>query len=128
VSLKTMKVWFSLVSCILILVGLIFSTFGFGFFPQNILPNNIVLPWVSSIYGAVLIGWGMTLLLIGRLAFFRKDYELMRIMLLGIATWLIIEAIYSAFLGVLFNVGVDFAVLILLGTPLVISIRRNNLK
>jgi len=57
------------------------------------------------------------LFFLGRLAFRRKDPELMKIMLLGIAVWLIIEALFSAYLGVLFNVGVDFAVLLLFSIP-----------
>jgi hypothetical protein len=123
-EMKKMLVWFNIVCCILILVGFVFSTLGFGFFPKNILPTNLILPWESAIYGAVLIGWGLTLFLIGRLAFQRKDIALVKIMLLGIAVWLIIEAIYSAFIGVYFNIGVDLAVLLLLGTPLMISIQK----
>jgi hypothetical protein len=110
----------------MVFAGLIFSFFGFGFFPPSILPKNVLLSWVSAIYGAVMIGWGTTLFLLGRLAFRRNDIALMKVMLLGIAVWLIIEALFSAFLGVFFNVGVDFAVLVLFAFPLIKSIR--NLK
>jgi hypothetical protein len=125
-QVKTLTVWFSVVSCIMVFAGLIFSFFGFGFFPPSILPKNVLLSWVSAIYGAVMIGWGTTLFLLGRLAFRRNDIALMKVMLLGIAVWLIIEALFSAFLGVFFNVGVDFAVLVLFAFPLIKSIR--NLK
>lgn len=125
-QMKTLVAWFSIVSCIMVFAGLIFSFFGFGFFPSNILPRNVLVSWVSAIYGAVMIGWGTTLLLLGRLAFRRNDIALMKIMLLGIAVWLIIEALFSAFLGVLFNVGVDGAVLVLFAFPLIKGIR--NLK
>lgn len=121
-------IWFLTISCILISAGLIFSFFGFGFFPSSILPKNVLLSWESAIYGSVLIGWGTTLFLIGRLAFRRNDIELMKIMLLGIATWLILEAIFSAYLGVFFNVGVDLAVLTLFGVPLVKKIRESKTK
>ena len=121
-------IWFLTISCILIFAGLIFSFFGFGFFPSSILPKKALLSWESAIYGSVLIGWGTTLFLIGRLAFRRNDIELMKIMLLGIAIWLILEAIFSAYLGVLFNVGVDLAVLTLFGVPLIKKIRESKTK
>lgn len=70
-----------------------------------------------------MMGWGVTLLLIGRLGFKRKDAELMKLMLCGLAVLLIIEAIYSLYLGVLFNIGVDLAVLILFSLPLISGIR-----
>lgn len=123
-SIKMLSVWFSIVSCITVIVGLIFSSMGFSIFPESILPGNVLLVWESAIYGAVLIGWGTTLFFLGQLAFRRKDIMLMKIMLLGITVWLIIEAIFSVLLGVYFNAGVDFVVLALLGVPLVISIKK----
>lgn len=123
-SIKMLSVWFSIVSCITVILGLIFSFMGFSIFPESILPGNVLLVWESAIYGAVLIGWGTTLFFLGQLAFHRKDIMLMKIMLLGITVWLIIEAIFSVLLGVYFNVGVDFVVLALLGVPLVISIKK----
>lgn len=119
-------IWIGILSCILILAGLIFSFFGFGIFPSSILPKNVLLSWESAIYGSVLIGWGTTLFFLGKLAFRRNDIELMRIMFLGIAVWLIIEALFSIYLGVFFNAGVDVVVLFLFSFPLLKSIR--NLK
>ena len=126
IDLKIFYIWFLIVSCILVIVGFIFSSFGFGFFPEKILPKSILLSWESSIYGSVLIGWGTTLFFLGRLAFKRKDPELMKIMLMGIGVWLIIEALYSAYLGVFFNVGVDAAVFTLFCIPLAKSIKYLN--
>lgn len=121
--IKGLSIWFGIVSAILVGAGVIFSLFGFEFFPSAILPRGVLLAWVSSIYGSLMIGWGVTLFLVGRLAFRRNDLELMKIMLIGIAIWLIIEAAISACLGVFFNVGVDFAVLLLFGVPLIKAIR-----
>ena len=123
-KIKPLTIWFSLVSIILAIIGLIFSIFGFGFFPSTILPKDLLLTWESAIYGSVLIGWGTTLFLIGRLAFKRNDSELLKILLLGISVWLIIEAIFSAYIGVYFNVGVDFAVLILFAIPIILTVRK----
>ena len=123
-SLKILVIWFGIVSCIMVFAGVVFAFFGFGFFPARILPRAALLGWVSSIYGAVMIGWGTTLFLLGRLAFKRNDIELMKIMLIGLVIWLIIEALFSAYHGVFFNVGVDIAVLLLFGIPLIRSIRQ----
>ena len=69
--------------------------------------------WESAICGAIMIGWGTTLFLLGRLAFRRNDAALLKIMLVGIAVWLAVEVSLSLYLGVFFNVGVDIAVLLL---------------
>ena len=125
--------WFCTISCILILVGIAFSFFGFGTISGiservvgfSILPHDKdhLLAWESAIYGAIMIGWGITLFLIGRLAFRRKDSELMKIMLVGLFIWLLAEAVYSLYLGVFFNIGVDIEVFVLFSLPLIISIR-----
>lgn len=133
-DLKLLMTWFCTVSCILVLVGILFSSLGFGVIAGvsesmiglNILPadKDRLLSWESAIYGAIMIGWGVTLFLIGRLAFRRKDADLMKIMLYGIFIWLAIEAIFSAYLGVLFNVGVDVAVFAVFSLPLIFGIRH----
>lgn len=116
-ALSIYFIWFRIVSVILVLVGMVFAFFGFTIFPANILPRNAMLSWVSSIYGAVLIGLGTMLFLLGRLVVRRKDPELMKIMLIGVAVWLMIEAVFFAYLGVFFNIGVDIAVLALFAVP-----------
>ena len=70
------------------------------------------------------MGWGATLFLLGRIAFRRRDAELMKAMLCGLFVWLVVEAFFSLYLGVFFNVGVDIAVLALFSIPLIIGIRR----
>lgn len=66
-----------------------------------------------------MMGWGVTLLMVGRVAFSRGDAELMRILPYGLSIWLIVEGLFSAHLGVWFNVGVDVAVLGLFAFPLI---------
>jgi hypothetical protein len=112
---------FCVIAGILVVAGVVFSVLGLGVLPVD---NRVLLRWVSAIYGAIMIGWGLTLFLLGRLAFRRKDAALMKIMLVGIAVWLVVEALWSLYLGVLFNVGVDIAVLLLFGLPMIFSIRR----
>jgi len=65
-----------------------------------------------------MLGWGVTLLAVGQIAFKRDDAELKRALLLGLAVWLAVEAAASAWFGVWFNVGVDAAVLALFSLPL----------
>lgn len=78
----------------------------------------MLLDWESALYGAIMTGWGITLLLVGRVAFKRDGVELKQAILIGLLVWLAIEAAASAWFGVWFNVGVDAGVLILFSVPL----------
>ena len=112
--------WFRIVTTILILFGLFFIFFGLRTFSDvvPIIPHEALLPWESALYGAIMVGWGVTLFFVGRLAFRRKDDEIKRALLMGLAVWLALEAAASAWLGVWFNVGVDIIVFILFAIPL----------
>lgn len=114
------RIWFSVVSVIAILWGVVFTVFGLGVLP---LKPDVLLRWESALYGAILVGWGVTLFLTGRIALRRNDVELIRVILIGIVVWLVVEAIFSARLGVWFNVGVDAAVLALFAIPLLSVLR-----
>ena len=111
--------WFTIVSTILILFGLAYTFAGLSILPVD---RDVLVQWESALYGAIMTGWGVTLLLIGRIAF-RKDDELMKPILCGLAVWLGLEALFSVYLRVWFNVGVDIAVLILFAVPLINCMR-----
>ena len=117
---RMFALWFRIVTIILILFGLLFIFFGLSIFSDKVplISHDVLLPWESALYGAIMVGWGVTLMLVGRLAFRRKDRDLKRALLAGLAVWLTLEAVASAWLGVWFNVGVDIAVLLLFGAPL----------
>lgn len=100
---------------ILVLWGVVFAFFGLGVLPVD---RSVLLAWESAIYGAIMIGWGTTLLLVGRTALRRSDLELTRSLLLGIVVWLLVEAAFSVRFHVWFNVAVDFGVLVLFAIPL----------
>jgi hypothetical protein len=117
---KILLLWFSTISGILVFFGILYSVFGLIILPVN---KSVLLHWESALYGAIMMGWGVTLFLIGLLAFRRNDTELMKVMLLGIFIWLVVEASFSAYLGVLFNVGVDIGVFVLFSAPLILGIR-----
>jgi hypothetical protein len=114
-SPKHLLIWFSTVSTILVIVGVVFAFFGL-----NILPVDRVtlLPWQGAIYGAIMMGWGTTLLLVGRIAFRRSDPQLMKVLIYGLLVWLVVEGAFSVYFKVWFNVGVDMAVLALFSVPL----------
>jgi hypothetical protein len=114
------RTWFSVVSVILVLWGVAFAFFGLGTLPVD---RRVLLSWESAIYGAIMMGWGTTLFLVGRTVLRRNDRELTRALLLGIVVWLLVEAVLSARLGVWFNAGVDAGVLALFSLPLVASMR-----
>ncbi len=121
---KALMKWFSTISIILVLWGIVFTFFGLSVLP--VANKDVLLPWESALYGAIMMGWGITLFLIGRIAFRRNDTELMKAMLYGIIIWLVVEALFSAYLGVWFNVGVDIVVLGLFSFPLMRSIRSQK--
>jgi hypothetical protein len=118
---KRMVVWFSIVSIILVLFGILYAFFGLGILPVQ---REVLLQWESALYGAIMMGWGITLFLVGRLALPRNDRELMKAVLYGVTVWLAVEALFSAYLGVWFNVGVDIGVLALFSIPLIRSLRK----
>jgi hypothetical protein len=117
---KKLSNWFSIVSVILILWGIVFAFFGLGILPVQ---KDVLLEWESALYGAIMIGWGITLLGAGRHAFRKNDRELMQIILYGLFAWLLIEALFSAYLGVWFNVAVDIGVFVLFSIPLIKVLR-----
>lgn len=119
-SPKAWRIWFSVVSVIATLWGVVFTVFGLRVLP---LRPDVLLQWESALYGAILVGWGITLFLAGRIALRRNDVELIRVLLIGVVVWLVIEAVFSARLGVWFNVGVDAAVLALFAIPLLSVLR-----
>lgn len=117
---RKMLLWFSAVSTVLVGWGVVFAVFGLGVLPVD---RRVLLSWESAIYGAIMIGWGTTLLLVGRAALRRNDVELTRGLLTGIVVWLVVEAVASVRYGVWFNVGVDAGVLALFAVPLIASMR-----
>ncbi len=123
---KFLMTWFSIISIILVLWGIIFAFFGLDILP--VINKGVLLSWESALYGAIMIGWGITLFFVGRIAFKRKDTELMKVLLFGLTSWLVIEVLFSAYLGVWFNVGVDAVVLILFIFPLIKSIGLQHKK
>lgn len=115
--------WFSIVSIILIMWGVVFSVIGLRILPVD---RSVLLAWESALYGAIMIGWGTTLFFVGRVALRRRDPQLALPLLAGIAIWLAIEALFSARYGVWFNVGVDAGVLVLFSVPLIATVRAAN--
>ena len=120
---KPLMLWFSVISAILVLWGIVFAFFGLDILPVE---REILLSWESAIYGAIMMGWGTTLFLAGRIAFKRNDTELMKTILYGIFVWLVVEALFSAYLGVWFNVGVDIGVLFLFSFPLIKTVQSSK--
>jgi hypothetical protein len=123
---KQLTIWFSTISTILVLWGIVFAFFGLDILP--VVDRAVLVPWVSALYGAIMIGWGLTLLLIGRVAFRRNDAELRMALLYGIALWLTVEGAFSAYFRIWFNVGVDVVVLALFSFPLLSASRSEESK
>lgn len=123
VDMKQLMFWFSLVSAIGAVWGVIFSFFGLSILPVS---DEVLMPWGNGVYGSTLIGLSVTLFFVGRHAFRNQDTDLMKVLLYGIASWLIIEALFSLYYQVWFNVVVDAGILVLLCFPLVQGIRSKQ--
>jgi hypothetical protein len=121
---KTLILWFSVVSIIGVLWGIVFSFFGLGILP--IVAPELLVPWSNGVYGATLIGLMATFFFVGRQAFRNNDAGLMKALLKGIFVWLVIEGAFSLYYRVYLNVGVDSAVLVLLSFPLIKGIRTRE--
>ena len=121
-----LTLWFSIVSAIGMLWGIVFAFFGLGVLPP--LNTEVLIPWGNGVYGSTLIGLSTTFFLVGRNAFRKNDAELMKALLYGIFTWLVIEASFSLYYRVFLNVGVDIGVAILLSFPLIRGIRSLEKK
>ena len=118
---KQSLIWFSVVSTILVLFGIVYTLLGLAILPVD---RETLLPWEGAIYGALMMGWGTTLLCVGHLAFRRNDVGLMKALLYGLIVWLVVEAAVSVYYKVWFNVGVDIAVLALFSVPLLRGINQ----
>ena len=119
-DLAALKRWFAVACTIMVVLGLAFAFFGLGVLPVD---RQVLQPWQNAVYGATFMGWGATLFFAGRLAFARRDPALLKALLYGLLVWFSVEALFSAYLGVWFNVGVDVAVLAVLSLPLLFALR-----
>ena len=125
---KNLIIWISLAGIIGVLFGIFYALFGLSGLPvyQKLVPATVYIPWSNGLYGAVFIGFSVLLFFVGRHAFKIRDKVLMKILLYGLTSWLIIEAFFSFIYGVYFNIGVDILLMLVLGFPLVIGIRSKN--
>ena len=64
---KQMTIWFSTISIILVLWGIVFAFFGLDILP--IMNKDILLPWESALYGAIMMGWGVR-----KIIYFMSNY------------------------------------------------------
>ena len=103
-----------------ILFGIFYSFFGLEGLPVygQLVPREVYIPWSNGLYGSVFIGFSVLLLLVGRHAFETKNTFLMKALLLGIASWMLVQAFFSILYGIYFNVGVDILLMAFLGYPL----------
>jgi hypothetical protein len=109
------------VSVILVLFGIAYVSLGLKILPVS---RDVLEDWESALYGAIMVGWGVTLFLVGPIAINAKQPELGRALLAGLGVWLAIEAAASVYFGVWFNVGVDLGVMALFAFPLIKSLRE----
>lgn len=125
---KNLIRWVSAIGIIGILFGIFYAFFGLDGLPvyQKLVPIAAYTQWSNGLYGAVFIGFSVLLFFVGRHAIQNKDKSLMKALLYGIAAWLIVEAFFSLYYGVYFNVGVDILLAVVLGLPFILGMRAKK--
>ena len=129
-SQKDSIIWFTVAGIIGIVFGIFYAFFGLAGLPAYgaLIPQEVITPWSNGLYGSTFIGFSVLLFFVGRHAFQKNDKGLMKALLYGIFAWLIVEAAFSLYYGVLFNIGVDIALAIFLGLPLIKGIQSVSRK
>ena len=115
----------SVVGVVGMLFGIFYAFFGLESLPvyQKFVPDAAYTAWSNGLYGSTFIGFSVLLFFVGRYAFQKSDTALMKALLYGIMSWLIVEALFSFYYGIYINVGVDIVLAIVLGFPLVRGVR-----
>ncbi len=121
---------FSVAGIVGVLFGIFYALFGLESLPvyEKFVPTAVYTPWSNGLYGSVFIGFSVLLFFVGRHAFRKNDTELMKALLYGAFSWIIVEALFSLYYGIFINVGVDIALMVLFGYPLITGIRRSQNK
>jgi hypothetical protein len=125
---KSLTTWISLAGIIGIAFGIFYAFFGLEGFPpyRELIPNEVFPWWSNGLYGSTFIGFSVLLFFVGRHAFQKNDKELMKVLLYGIYSWLIVEAAFSLYYAVYFNVAVDLSLAVFLGYPLIKGIQSSK--
>lgn len=128
-KVQNLITWISAAGIIGVFFGVFYAFFGLNGLPvyQKLVPSTVYTPWGNGLYGAVFIGFSVLLFFVGRHAFKNKDKFLMKALLYGLASWLVVEAFFSLLYGVYFNIGVDILLMIVLGVPLVMGLKSKKL-
>lgn len=127
-NIKSLITWISIAGLLGVIFGIFYAFFGLHALPvyKIFVPDSIYTSWSNGLYGSVFIGFSVMLFFVGRHAFQHNNKALMKALLYGIMSWLIVELLFSFYYRVYINVGVDIALIIVLGFPLMIGIRSKN--
>ncbi len=124
-AVERLRRWVGICAAAVVVAGA-----GVAFLDLTTLPvkGSSVLPWVTAMLGATMMGWGVTVFFVARYALRVHSGHLVKATLLGIATWFVVDTAFSAFLGVYFNCAINVIVLAALGYPLLSALRRLELR
>lgn len=118
--------WITIAGIIGVTFGIFYSLFGLEGLPvyQKFVTTESFEGWSRGLYGATFIGFCVLMLLIGRRAIQKRDSELGKILLYGIAAWIVYEALVSVVYGVYINILVDIALIAFLSYPILKGVRK----
>lgn len=127
-SLKTSLLWVSIAGFLGVLFGMLYGVLGLRGLPvyRLLVPLDVYAPWANGLYGATFIGFSILLFFVGRRAIQLGDPSLLKALLYGINGWLLVEATFSLYYGVYFNIAVDIVLSVALSYPFVDRLRRGQ--
>src|SRR3989344_3199597 len=101
-SKQSSVTWISLVGIIGVLFGIFYAFFGLESLSvyQRFVPDTVYGHWSNGLYGSTFIGFSVLIFFVGRYAFQNNNKILMKALLYGIMSWLIVEAFFSFYYGV----------------------------
>jgi hypothetical protein len=122
---RYLVLWITVAGLIGIIFGVFYAIFGLDGLPvyQKFVPKAFFEEWSRGLYGSAFIGFSVLLLLVGRRAIQKQDKDLAKILVLGIGSWLAVEAVVSLIYGVYINILVDMAIMTVLSFPLLKAAR-----
>jgi hypothetical protein len=117
--------WMSFAGAIGVLFGGFYAFFGLDALPvyHRFVPKDVYTQWSNGLYGSTFIGFSVLLFFAGRHAFQKEDKTLMKALLYGIMSWLIVEASFSLYYQIYINVAVDIVLALFFGVPLLRGLR-----
>lgn len=113
-----LRIWLTAAASLLVGSGLLAVFLGLRNYP---LEAEVPGSWQAVLYGALLMGFGVMVLGVGRIALRDDSHELKKALWQGVLVWLVFAAVISMAVGKWFGVVAAGVVAAMLGVPLLVK-------